>query len=105
MGRHWRVRRPRHRLRLFLNMQDDDQDQDEYKIPRRLGILVAYAATTASALFFFEVTDSRQTNFALRTLVWAGLILGNYVYAQLWMDEGRARERRTQRARERRRGP
>jgi hypothetical protein len=33
------------------------------------------------------------SSLAMRCAVFAGFILGNYCYAQLWMAEGRARER------------
>jgi hypothetical protein len=63
---------------------------------RRLAILVVWCLWTLSTMNLRDAMRSGSTAAAIA--VFAGFILGNYTYAQLWMDEGRARERRRQRS-------
>jgi hypothetical protein len=61
------------------------------KIPRVVGIFVSWAVWTVATMNLPRTMHSN--NFGFELAVWAGFILGNYCYSQLWMDEGRQRER------------
>ncbi|AUX43286.1 uncharacterized protein SOCE26_047300 [Sorangium cellulosum] len=60
------------------------------KVPRTIGILVSGAALAAAAAF-----DAPVPRGSLSPVGWlhVGLPLYLYVFAQCWLDEGRARER------------
>ncbi len=61
------------------------------KIPRVIGLFVSWGVWTLATMNLSRTRHDSSLGFDL--VVWAGFILGNYVYSQLWIDEGRARER------------
>jgi hypothetical protein len=72
-------------------------------MPRELrltGLIVSWLVWTWATM---KLPTVRSTpNVWLQVAVWAGFILGNYCYSQLWLSEGRYRERAEQ---EKRRPP
>ncbi len=61
-------------------------------IARITGIFISWAVWTAAAMNLSVVRSPAHGPW-MKLAVIAGFILGNYVYTQLWIDEGRARER------------
>jgi hypothetical protein len=72
-------------------------------MPRELrfaSLVVSWLVWTWATMKLPTIRSSR--NIWLEIAVWAGFILGNYAYSQLWLAEGRDRERAAQ---EKRRAP
>jgi hypothetical protein len=67
--------------------------EDNTKIPRVIGIFITWLVWTASTMNLLKVMHS-SSSLGLQLAVTAGFFVGNYVYAQLWIAEGRAREQR-----------
>jgi hypothetical protein len=58
---------------------------------RLIAIVVTWAVWTWATTTLPAARASH--NLWLEVVKWSGFILGNYVYAQLWLAEGRDRER------------
>lgn len=63
------------------------------RVARIAGIFLSWVVWTAATMNMKEVLGSPQRSGWAKFAVWAGFILGNYVYTKLWMDEARDRER------------
>lgn len=75
------------------------------QIPRVIGIVISGGWILFSAMNYDRGVNDPHSNPWLRGLVVLGLIVGVPVFARLWMEEGRARERRDRAERERRARP
>jgi hypothetical protein len=58
---------------------------------RLTGLIVSWLVWTWATMALPTIRSS--SNMWREVAVWAGFILGNYAYSQLWLAEGRARER------------
>jgi hypothetical protein len=64
------------------------------RAPRVMGLLACWAWVTFSAMRIETVGRDPQANPWLRASVVVGFFLGHAFLGWLWMDEGRARERK-----------
>jgi hypothetical protein len=66
--------------------------EDETKVPRVIGIFLSWGAWLFATMNLPSVVNA-HVSLGKQIAVSAGFILGNFFYTQLWIAEGRARER------------